>query len=82
MPAGEALDAAHVSTTGAADQSVGVTTWKAKKWTAVASGRLTKVEIRVKNASSATGPIIVLVYSDSPGSPGTLLAQTSIVDGT
>jgi len=78
VPAGETVDAQQTSTTGAADQSVGPALWLAKKWTATATGRCTKLELRIKNASAATGPILVSLYSDASGSPGTLLGQTSI----
>jgi hypothetical protein len=80
VPAGEALDASQTSTTGAADQSV-ATTWLGAKFTATANKRLTKAELNLKNAASATGPIIVKVYSDSSGSPGTLLATSSVAAG-
>jgi hypothetical protein len=78
VPAGETVDAQQATTTGAADQSVGTALWLAKKWTATATGRCTKLELRVKNASGATGPILVSLYSDASGSPGTLLGQSSI----
>lgn len=79
IPAGEAVDAQQTSTTGASNKAVGTVIWKAKRWTALASGRLTKVEVRLANLLSlGTGPVIVEVYSDNSGSLGTLLAQSSI----
>lgn len=82
VPAGETVDAQQTSATGAADQSVGTALWLAKKWTATATGRCTKLELRVKNPASATGPILVDLYSDASGSPGTLLGQSSIPAST
>lgn len=82
VPAGETVNAIQTSVTGASNQSVGLTTWKAAKFTTSAAGRLTKVELNLKNASSATGPIIVQVHADSSGSPGTLLAQSSVPAST
>lgn len=82
VPVGETVDQQITSVTGAADQSVGLIAWKAQKYTAGATGNLTKVDIRLKNATSGTGPVIVAIYSDSSGSPGTLLATSSVVSST
>lgn len=76
--AGETQDQAQTSTTGAADKSFGEVTRLAQKWTAGASGRLTKYEIRPKNDASATGTVIVEHWTDSAGSPGVLVSRSSI----
>lgn len=76
---GETADTAVTSTTGAADQSVTTTAWKAAKYTATGSGRLTKLELNLKNDNAGTAPVMVEIYSDSSGEPGTLLAQSSIL---
>lgn len=81
VPAGETLNAQQTSVTGASDKSISTTTWLAAKFTTTAAGRLTKVELNLKNASGAAGPVIVEIYSDSSG-PGTLLAQSSIPAST
>ena len=73
VPAGETINTVQTSVTGAADQSVGVATWLGATFTPSATGRLTRLDLDVKNAASATGPIIVEIYSDSSGKPGTLL---------
>jgi hypothetical protein len=77
VPAGETQDQAQTSATGAADKSLGLTTWLAFKFTAGATGRLTKLDLELKN-TSATGPIIVELRADSSGSPGSVLGQSSI----
>lgn len=82
VPIGETEDQTITSTTGAADQSTTLTTWLGQTFTAGASGRLTKVDVRLKNDASGTGPVIVAVYSDSSGSPGTLLATSSILSSS
>lgn len=82
VPLGETVDQQQTSTTGAVDQSVGTTTWFGKKFTAGASGRLTKADIRVKTGSSPTQHLIVAIYSDSGGSPSTLLATSSILSSS
>lgn len=82
VPLGETVDQQQTSTTGAANQSVGTSVWYAKKFTAGASGRLTKVDIRIKTESSPTQHLIVAIYSNSGGSPGTLMATSSILSSS
>lgn len=76
--AGETQDQTQTSTTGAADQSFNEVTRLAQKWTAGASGALAKYEVRLKNDASATGTVIVEHWTDSSGSPGILIARSSI----
>lgn len=75
---GETEDQTQTSTTGAADQPFSNTVRLAQKFTAGTTGRLSKVEVRLKNDASATGTAMVEIYSDSSGSPGTLMARSSI----
>lgn len=82
VPVGETVDQQITSVTGAADQSVGLITWQAEKITAGASGRTTRVEVRLKNATSGTGPVLVALYSDNSGSPGTLLGTSSVASSS
>lgn len=79
IPIGETEDDTEESVTGAADQTVGTVAWKAQKFTASTAGRLTKLEIRLKNTSTSQGHIIVSVHDDDGGEPGTTLAVTSSV---
>lgn len=81
VPLGETLDQNQASVTGASDQSITETTWVGKKFTAGASGRLTKVEVNIKQGTVPTQHLMVAIYSDSAGSPGTLLATSSILLG-
>lgn len=76
--AGVTQDQTITSTTGAADKSFSTVTRLAQKFTAGTTGRLTKLDINLKNDASATGVILVCLYSDNSGSPGTLLATTSL----
>lgn len=76
--AGETEDQTITSTTGAADRSFNIVTRLAQIWTAGASGRLSKYEVRLKNDASATGTIIVEHWTNSGGSPGVLIARSSI----
>lgn len=77
--AGETQDQTITSTTGAADKSFSDTTWLAQKFTAGTSGRLTKVELNLKNDASATGVVLVELWTDSSG-PSTFVARTSIAN--
>jgi hypothetical protein len=79
VPLGETADVSATSVTGASDASLTPTTWKAEKFTAGATGRLTKIELNVKEGTSPTQHMIVEIYSDSSGAPGTLLATSSIL---
>lgn len=79
VPLGETQDQTRTSVAGASDASMTTTTWKADKFTAGATGRLTKVQINIKEGTSPTQHDIVEIYSDSGGAPGTLLATSSIL---
>ncbi len=81
VPLGETVDQQQTSVTGASDQTVTTTTWVGKKFTAGATGRLTKVDVNIKQGTTPTQHIIVTIYSDSGGSPSTLLGTSSILLG-
>lgn len=77
---GQAVNVEVTSTAGAADKGFTTTTWYAEKLTAAGAGVATRLDIRLKNSASATGTVLVMIYSDSSGAPGTLLASTSIAE--
>jgi len=81
VPLGEAVDQQQLSVTGASDQTVTETTFVAKKFTAGVNGRISKVELNVKLGTTPTQHLLVYIYSDSAGSPGNLLATSSILLG-
>ena len=74
----ETVDQQETSTAGASEQSIPQTTYQAQQFTAGVSERLSKVELRLKNDAAGTGPVLVFLYSDSGGSPGEVIAQSSI----
>lgn len=74
---GETEDDTQTTVTGAADQTIGTSTWKAATFTTTTAGRLTKVELNLKS-NTGTAPIIVEIYTNSSGAPGTKLATSSI----
>lgn len=82
VPIGETADQQITSVTGAANQPVGLINWIGQKITAGATGNLTRIDVNVKNVASGTGPLIVALYSNNAGSPGTLLATSSITSSS
>lgn len=80
--AGLTQDQTITSTTGAADKSFNTVTRLAQKWTAGTSGSLVKLEVNLKNAASATGTVIVEHWTDVSGSPGVLVARSSIASSS
>lgn len=80
--AGETQDDIITSTTGAADKSFTETTRLAQVFTAGANQRLSKVEIRLKNTTTATGTVMVEIWSNVSGSPGVKLARSSVASSS
>lgn len=75
------LDQQNIVTTGAADKSVGVLTgWKAMKYTAASTGPLVKVALNLKGTTASSGPVVVRVYTNNAGVPGTLIAESGILN--
>lgn len=79
VPAGETADVQLVSTTGAVNQSATTTTWLGQAFIPTSTGRLTKVDINIKTGTTPTQHLMVAIYSNSGGSPSTLLATSSIL---
>lgn len=79
VPAGETADVQLVAVTGAADQSATTSTWLGQAFIPTSTGRLTKVDINIKTGTTPTQHLIVAIYSNSGGSPGSLLATSSIL---
>ena len=82
VPVGETVDQQITSTTGASNQTVSTIEWLAQKFTAGATGNLTRLDLNVENVTvgqnSGEGPLMVVLYSDNSGTPGTVLATSSI----
>lgn len=75
---GEAIDVQQTSTTGAADASFNAVTRIAKKITFTTTGRVTRLDPRLKNDAAATGVIMIDLYTDVGGALGVFLGRTSI----
>lgn len=76
--AGETEDDTETSTTGADDADFSQTVRLAMPFTAGATQRLSKVRINLKNDQSATGTVMVEIWSDDDGEPGVRMARSSI----
>lgn len=80
-PVGESLNAQNVAvSTG--DATFDTSNWLAEPFVPSSSGALTKLEFEIKRTIAGSGHVIVEIYSDNAGKPGTLLAQGSIYAGT
>lgn len=80
VAAGETQDQAVTAVTGASDKSFSEVTRLAQKFTTVTTGRLPRLDINLKNDASATGTILVELWTNSSGAPGTLLARSSVAN--
>lgn len=80
--AGSTQDDAITSTTGAADKAFTETTRYAQVFTSTVSQRLEKIDINLKNTASGTGTVLVEIWSNSSGAPGTRLARSSIASSS
>lgn len=78
VPAGQTQDQAITSTTGASDNSFSETIRLAQVFTAGTTGRLTRIDLNLKNPNGTTGTVLVELWSNVSGAPGTLLAKSSI----
>jgi hypothetical protein len=75
---GETQDQAVTSTAGASALAFNEVTRLAQKFTAGTSGRLCRLDINIYNSASATGTVIVELWTNSNSAPGTMLARSSI----
>jgi hypothetical protein len=78
IPVGEAINVQQTSVTGAADFSFSTTTWFAKKVVATATGCLTALEANIRNLGGGTGTVVLALYTDAAGTPGTEVFRTTI----
>ena len=76
-PVGESQDTSQESTTGAGEGHINTSNWVAETFSPSVDGRLTKVELRVKNPG-AIGSIICQVNEDNNGEPGDKIAVSSV----
>lgn len=79
---GETKDDNQESTTGAADKSFNTVTRYAQKLTTSAAGAFPRYDIRLKNDASATGTVLVELWTNSSGAPGVLVTRSSISAST
>lgn len=80
-PVGETMDV-NSNTATTSDLSFSATKWLAWPFEAGANDALTKLDLRIKREAGSTGYVIIEVYTDIDGYPGTLIAQSSIAPST
>lgn len=79
-PVGETLNIQNVAgSTG--DATFDATTWIAEPFVPSSTGALTKLELEIKRTVAGSGHVIVEIYTDNAGKPGTKLVQGSIYGG-
>ncbi|NDB61310.1 hypothetical protein EB001_23165, partial [bacterium] len=79
---GETQDAAITATTGASTVGINNSTRIAQKFTSTANGRLSKVDINIKNDTGASGTVMAEIWSATGELPSALLATSSISSST
>lgn len=75
-PVGEAEYDSITSNTGGV--SLTTTSWVAHDIVNTSGGRLTKLELYMRKVAGAIGDVVVDIYSDSSGEPGSLITSTTI----
>jgi len=79
---GETQDAAITAVTGASTIGINNATRIAQKFTSGATARLTKIDVNIKNDTSASGVVMAEIWSAVGGVPSALLATSSIAAST
>lgn len=82
VPAGETMDDSETATTGAADRTFSMTSRLAQSFVPIQTGRLTRLDVRLKNASSAVGTVLVELWSNTASAPGSRISRTSIASSS
>ena len=79
VPQGQTTDNTHVVITAPTDTVISTTNWVATSFIAGGTKSLSRIDLRIKSATVAgTAPIIVELWSDNAGKPGTFIASSSI----
>jgi hypothetical protein len=78
VPVGEATAGGSTAVTGASTYTIDGTHAIAQKITMTGAGRLTRADVRLKSTTTSRGVLLVEIYSNTSGAPGTLLARSSI----
>lgn len=82
-PLNEALSVSNTATTGASTSNVGVLNGvHAQPFVAANSDRVTRIDIKVANLNSGSGPLMVRLYDNVSGVPSNLLGESSILGGS
>jgi len=78
IPIGEASNASVVSTTGASTYTINSTNAVAQRLTVGATQRITRIDVRLRSTTASKGVLLVELYTNNAGNPGTLLGRSSL----
>lgn len=78
VPVGETVRGEVAASSGQAEFLIGGSASIAQRVQVSAAGRVTKVDVNIRGLETATGVVVVEVYSDSSGTPGALLGRSTL----
>lgn len=82
VPIGEAVNVQQTATTGASTYDITSQSVAAQKLTVASAGRVTRIDVRIKTGTSPRGTVLVELYENDGGNPGTLLGRGSIANSS
>ena len=82
VPIGEAVNVQQTSTTGASTSNISGTFAVTQPLLTTSSDRLTRIDVNLKTTATSSGTLLVEVYTNNGGLPGTLITRSSIASTT
>lgn len=80
-PVGEALNVQNVAAASGGDAQVTVNNWIAFPFVPSSTGPLTRLDLEVKLVTVGLGPMIIQIFTNNAGVPGTMIAEGAIQEG-
>ena len=78
VPIGEAVNVQNTATTGASVATVDATHAVAQPLAVSSALRLTRIDVRMRSTSTSKGTVLVELWTNNAGKPGTLVGRSSI----
>lgn len=78
IPLGEAVNVQQTSTTGATVASISGSDVVSQPLTTTSSARLTRIDVNIKTTASSSGTLLVELWTNNAGLPGTFITRSSI----
>lgn len=82
LAAGQTIDDTELAVTGAGNQPFSDTIRLAQPFVSTQSGRLSSVDVNLRNTLAATGTVIVEIWTDLTDTPKLKIAKTSIASNS